>query len=204
MGLGHVAIILGVVALILGGSGLAIALTHTGPTGGTGANGAQGTRGPEGPAGANGTNGTNGTNGAPGPGALVNGTTDSSAALVNGSCEAYAGSEVNFTVSGPGTLVITAAVELSVVLDTGEYSNFEVSVANTTTGCNIYAYSWVAGAVPAASSSESAYADLTVVQTFFASSAGQLTTEVIDAGYTTSPGYAEIDHVTVVGVFYPS
>jgi len=58
-----VALILGVVALIIGGSGLAIALLNSGHTGPAGAAGATGTPGARGAPGLNGTNGKAGANG---------------------------------------------------------------------------------------------------------------------------------------------
>jgi len=61
--MGTIALVLGAVALVLGGSAVGIALTHAGPTGATGSAGAQGTQGAQGPPGTNGINGTNGTNG---------------------------------------------------------------------------------------------------------------------------------------------
>jgi collagen triple helix repeat protein len=66
MGLGAIAIALGVIAIVLGGSAVGIALTHAGPTGATGVPGARGSTGTNGINGTNGKNGINGTNGSQG------------------------------------------------------------------------------------------------------------------------------------------
>jgi len=61
MSMATIALILGIVALVFGGSAVGIALTHAGPTGSagaTGATGAQGTQGAQGTPGRDGTNAT--------------------------------------------------------------------------------------------------------------------------------------------------
>jgi hypothetical protein len=67
MTLGQGALILGVVALALGGAALFFALTHAGPTGPTGATGAAGSAGANGATGTQGATGAPGAQGAPGP-----------------------------------------------------------------------------------------------------------------------------------------
>ena len=157
LGMGGVALIIGVIALILGASGLAIALGNMGKAGATGATGPSGAQGPgglpgtpgaNGKDGTNGKNGTNGLQGLPGPGAVVNQTYDVNSTGLNTTCVPYQGSDVNVTVAGPGILVVTASIGITLFHTATNYTIYSVSLGNGSKNCNAFDNNAVAGESP--------------------------------------------------------
>jgi len=190
VGLGQVALILGVVAMGLGGSGLAIALTHLGPRG---------------PAGAAGPVGNTGARGAPGPGAVVNQTYDAGSTELGTTCTAYLGSDVNFTVSGPGVLVVTASVGLTLYHRATNYTIYAVTLGNGSATCNAFSNNSVAG--EAFGTQPTGYYEvfLGLAQSFPVRAAGTYTVDVV--GYAAMSNSSDVTYLTyasVEGVFYPS
>jgi hypothetical protein len=203
MGIGHVGLILGVVALALGGSGLAIALTHAGPAGAAGGRGAAGTNGTDG---TNGATGPTGPQGPPGPGAVVNGTyTQEETGLTNATCGAQFASGIGFTVKGPGTVVVTASVELEMTHTAGDFTDYDVSLANASATCDVFANSYVSGELTTTLPTTTYFFDVSLVQTFPVTTAGTYTIDVI-AEATVFLGSESNNFVysSVAGVFYPS
>ncbi len=193
MGLGHVGLVLGVIALVLGASGLAIALTNGGHTGETGARGAPG------------TDGTNGTNGTAGPGALVNETYVQYVQALTASCGYYSPSDVNFTVSGPGMLVVTASVLLELSHTTSASTVYFVSLASTSLSCNVTYYSNTFGIVQSPEPTAIYWTGVSLAQTFSLPAAGTYTICLIgDATMTDSGDFSYFYSASVVGVFYPA
>jgi len=191
MGLGQVALILGVVALALGGAGLAIALTHAGPAGPTGPTGNTGTTGLQGP---------------PGPGATVEQNFNAGTTTIAGVCTYYEGSNLSFNVTTPGTFVLSASVTLYLYHTSG-YSPYEkISLTNASgSSCSqtgdLYA-------VPSLASGEPTgyyLPTVSVVQSFVVGSAGTYTFGL--AGIAAGGGsgdFCDFYYAGVVGVFYPS
>jgi hypothetical protein len=214
IGIGQVALILGVVALVLGGSGLVISLTnssHKGAPGGTGPAGAQGPTGARGIPGINGTNGkagsngTNGKQGIPGPGAVANLSYDVQSTALSTTCTAYAGSDVNFTVSGPGVLVVTASVEVTLFHTATNYTIYSVSFGNGSKMCNAFGNNSVAGEAFGTDPTGYSNVFLGLAQSFPIAGTGTYTVDVV--GYASMNRSLDVTYLTyasVSGVFYPS
>jgi hypothetical protein len=175
-------LILGVVALVLGGSGLAIALTHAGPAGPTGAAGARG---------------------APGPGATTLQGFNVGTTALSGVCGYYSGSNLTFVVSEPGTFVITASVEIYIHHSSGNYTFYTVSLANTSAACNPEANNFVEEDWSDAFPTGNYYPTHGLAQNFQVGAAGTYTFGIVGTmGGGTDP--TEFYYATVVAVFYPS
>jgi hypothetical protein len=188
MGIGQVALILGVVALILGGSGLAIALTRAGSAGATGAagsTGATGTQGPPGPA---------------GPGAIVNSTyVGPSAQINNTSCIAELGADVGFKATVAGVVVVTVTVTIFIDHTSGDLGDVALFLSSGPASCPGYAqYAFVANAEPTAYY----YISVSLVETFAIPSAGTYTYYLV--GYDIGTEDAFYYTTTIAGVYYPS
>jgi hypothetical protein len=182
MGLGQVALILGVVALVLGGSGLAIALTHAGPAGGKGVQGAQGP---------------------PGPGAVVKQGFNDNTTTLTGTCGYYPGSNISFSVSSPGTFVVTASVVILVDHVLGNYTFYTLSLTNASVPCNPDLNNFVEGDWSGALPSGDLFPDYSLVQSFQVGIAGTYTFGIIgDQSGGTDP--TSFYFASVVGMFYPS
>jgi hypothetical protein len=188
LGIGHVGLILGVVALILGGSGLAVALTRagaTGPAGATGATGGTGATGPQGPA---------------GPGAVVNESNVGPEPQVsNTSCAAEPGADVGFKVSQAGSVFVTATTTIGVDDEIGGDADVGFYISASPTGCGsepqyVYIVDQPDGYY---------YTSISLAQSFTVSSPGTytfyLTSDWVDG---TAPTY--FFTTTIVGVYYPS
>ncbi|MGP8078403.1 MAG: hypothetical protein ACLQD8_07525 [Thermoplasmata archaeon] len=106
--LSQIPIILAVVALLLGGSALGIALTNTGHTG---------------------------PQGTPGGGAVVDQATQVGAVGLS-SCSDYAGAQVGFTTTSGGTVVVTAVVWVEVSHSAGNETQIELNLGQTTSDCS--------------------------------------------------------------------
>ena len=192
MGIGHVGLILGVVALILGGSGLAIALTNSGHTGATGATGAQGIQGVQ------------GAPGAPGPGAVVNesfntGTT----VLAVDVCTYYAGSNTSIRVTGPGSFAVTASVEMQFDHTNGVPDAGYISLVNTSASCSPTSYNFDRVSAPPGMSTDAYLLDYSLTQTLEVGAAGAYAFGIIgdQVGGTDT---VEFYYASVVVTFYPS
>ncbi len=179
MGLGQIALILGVVALLLGGSALGIALTSTGHTG---------ARGPA------------------GPGAVVNQAThEETQAVTNATCTAATGSVVGFLASGAGTVTMVATVVLLVSHTAGDSTTYYVSLANSAQKCNVFANNWVSGYVDYTAPTTSYVEDVTLVQNFPIAVAGTYAFDVV-GNFTNAYGLdtTSFNSVSVEGVYLPS
>src|SRR5271170_3052839 len=114
--LGQLALVLGVVALVLGASALAISLTHAGPAGTNGATGSQGIQG------------------VPGPGTLFDSSSyHEQANDLNTTCTNMSNVEVTFTVSEPGTVVVSGYVTITILHTTGDLGAAALFIGNNTT-----------------------------------------------------------------------
>ncbi|MGP8110033.1 MAG: hypothetical protein ACLQD9_04920 [Thermoplasmata archaeon] len=108
-------------------------------------------------------------------------------------------------MSGPGTLVVTASVELYLVHSFSGHSIYEVSLANASAKCDTSVNSYVYGTVDYPAPTDSYYPDLTLVQVFPVGAAGTYAIDVI--GNATVSGASEADYfiyASMAGVFYPS
>lgn len=185
LGIGHVALVLGVVALALGGSGLAIAVTHAGPAG---SNGATGARGPA------------------GPGAVVNSTSyQATEALTNGTCTVATGSTIGFETSGPGAVTLTVSMAFIVLHTNGDYLSYYVSLASSTSSCDVLGQPWVDGIVDVAEPSGEYTPLVSMTEVFPVAAAGMHTFDI----QTNCSNYygldtASVNGLTETGVFYPS
>ena len=147
-----VSLALSIAAIVLGAAALAVGFAIPGPSGPAGPSGATGSQGPTGPIGATGTQGPPGANGETGPQgpagptgpagppgakALVTSVEQVMAvplsALV---CNYFIGAEVPFTVPGPGTVVVTSVVGLSVNHPLGRTDEAAVRLSTNSTDCN--------------------------------------------------------------------
>lgn len=210
IGIGQVAVILGVIALALGGSGFAIALTHSGATGPAGAtgpigpSGGAGAVGPRGPAGANGSTGPQGnpgSTGAPGPGAVRNSTSEAfrSYQVNNTTCAAPPGAEVGFTVSAPGTVLVMATTTIYFLHTIGNSGDAALELSMSSAGCSgYYQYAWVDSSQPTAHY----FTSVSLVQTFTISTAGTYTFYLL--GYEPYQDTAYYYSLTIVGEYDPS
>jgi hypothetical protein len=204
----QIPLILAVVAILLGGSALGLALTSSGHTGAAGANGTPGSAGANGANGANGAPGIQGPpgpQGMPGPGAVVNQSFDTGTTVLSSTCGSYLGSTVNFTVSGPGMLVMSATVVLAIVHNAGQSTVYTVSLWNTSAVCSPSANNYVDGAEGLAQATDSYYPDVSLFQSFPIGAAGNYSIAIIGTDITSAG--SEIDefyYATVVGVFYPA
>jgi hypothetical protein len=202
-------VILGVVALALGATGLAIALTHAGPagpagnagsTGGTGAPGPQGPPGPPGPPGADGPQGPPGT---PGPGAIVNESSLVGFAtyMNNTTCGSPPDGAVNLTVSGPGVAVVTASVNVLIEHTSGVYDFADLYLSTNATACQgVPHFATVASPLP----TDFYYLSVTLVGSFNVTAAGTFPFYLTGDDISYLPSDALFYSYTVVGVFYPS
>jgi hypothetical protein len=195
-GLGQVALILGVVALALGGSGLAIALTHAGPAGG---------RGPAGSAGEQGPPGSTGAPGSPGPGAIVNQSYDVGSTELSTTCTAYVGSAVGFTVGDPGVLVVTASVELTLFHRATNYTIYAVSFGDGSATCNAFNNNSVAGEASGTQPTGFYNVFLGLAQSFPITAAGTYAVDVVGyAAMSNSSDTTYLTYASLEGVFYPA
>jgi len=185
MSLGQGALILGVVALILGGSALGIALTKGGPAGAAGANGTNGSRGPA------------------GPGAVVGQSFNDGTTVLTGTCGYYNGSNLSVTVSGPGTFVLTASVEILLQHTLTDFAFLSASLSNASSTCNPDLNNFVTYALGGSLPTGNYYAELSLDQSFQVGAAGAYTFDIIgvESGGT---DVAEFYFGSVVGVFYPA
>lgn len=210
IGIGHVAAILGVVALVLGGSGLAIALTHPGaagrvgamgPIGPTGGSGAAGPRGPSGANGSTGPQGPPGNTGQPGPGAIRNMTVAPFLNLLvnNVTCSAPPGADVGFTVTKPGTVLVMATTTIYISHTNGNYGDVSLELSARPSGCSgYYQYAWVASAQTTAHY----FIPVSLVFTFNITAPGTYTYYLL--GFEAYQDIAYYYSWTIVGEYDPS
>jgi hypothetical protein len=208
-----VPVVLSVIALILAGAALGLGALHTsasGAAGPAGAAGNSGATGPQGPAGSSGANGQPGARGAPGangssaPGAIVETASSilASPNLPNTTCAAYPGVSLNFTVAGPGQLVVSAMVGVGMYHTTTLNQTYaSVYLESTPTGC-LGNYGFVY--VEAQEAPDYYTSTTTVVTTWNITSAGTYpvyVTGMMSAGGGDSAYFWEAN---MVGVFYPA
>jgi hypothetical protein len=208
-----VPLVLSVVALLLAGSALGLGALKTsssgpagpsGPGGSSGATGPQGPPGSNGPAGGRGATGAPGQNGSPAPGAIAEYAASGlpSLDLPNTTCAPDPGVSLNFTVSGPGLLVVTATAGIGMYhLSNGNSTYTSVYVATFPTECSgYYGFVYVEFGEPLGYYSFSP----TLVVSFNITSAGTypvyLTAETSNGGGDS----AYFWEGSMVGVFYPA
>ncbi len=179
LGLGQIALVLGVVALVLGGSALGIALTKAGPAG---------SRGPA------------------GPGVELNRSAyQDTQSVANNTCTAATGSEIGFTVSGPGNVTIMAGVSVLVDHTNGDAMTYDVTLQNAALSCNALSDNWVVGSVDYSAPTTYYPQQVTLVETFPLTTAGTYSFEVVGNFYNFyGLDSANFNGVSVVGEFYPS
>jgi hypothetical protein len=180
----QVALILGVVALVLGGSAVGIALTHAGPTGATGATGRQGVQG------------------APGPGAVVKQSFNDGTTTLAG-CGYYPGSNITFMVGSPGTFAVTASVSLLIHHTLGNFTFYTLSLANASVPCSVSINNFVEGSLSGNLPSGNYWPDYSLVQDFQVGAAGTYTFGIIGS-QTGGTDATEFYFASMVGMFYPS
>jgi hypothetical protein len=204
----RLAVVLSAVAVILAGAALGVGLTgHAGSTGSAGATGPSGTPGSPGSVGARGPAGTNGSQGLPGaagPGAVVVEAHPQYAITMSSACGPYIGTAVNFTVSRPGVIVVTAVIGVEITKTangTTNYSGAVVNLSNQTGDCISLAQVFVEfGPVP----NGYYYGTITLVRSWNVTAPGNYSFSV--NGYNEGPanGSTDFASTTVVGVYYPS
>ncbi|HEV2428513.1 MAG TPA: collagen-like protein, partial [Thermoplasmata archaeon] len=180
-----------------------------GPTGAAGPVGATGAQGPAGSNGANGKNGANGTNGAPGaagPGAIVHQAFSAATTPLSPNCTFYARDNVTFTVSGPGTVVLTGSITMAVFHTSGFSANYVVSFWNTTSPCVPLSNHFVIGDVLTSTPTGGYDVVLGLAQSYTLPAAGTYTFAVIGTALYSTGSTDQVDfyYGSVVGVFYPS
>jgi Collagen triple helix repeat (20 copies) len=214
----QVPLVLSVVALVLAGSAMGLSFARSGPagpagsngaTGATGAPGSTGATGPtgsQGPAGATGPSGpagATGPTGPAGPGAVVvQASTSSTVRSNNVTCGNYTGAQVTFTVSQPGTVVVTSTVVLSLQHSSVTHDAYgRIVLGQSTTDCS----GAFAAAYVQASSAVGLYVDtISLVRSFAISTGGTYSYYVNGIDVSSGTDYVEFDSATVVGVYYPS
>lgn len=191
LGIGHVGLILGVVALALGGSGLAIALTssgHTGAAGATGPTGATGAPGPRGP---------------PGPGAVtgsrnVNGYLPMS----DGVCTNFTGSSFSIAASGPGVVVLTGSVVLQIAHTSGYLTEYYLGIENASAPCGV---DFPMYGMIESEPSGYYFPDTSLAVAYAVGAAGTYTYQIEGtADNTSSSDITDFIWASEIGTFYPS
>jgi len=179
VGFAQIALILGVVALVLGGSALRISLTKTG------------TAGSRGPAGTGAE--------------LSHSAYQVTQAVPNNTCTAATGSEIGFTVAGPGNVTIVAGVSVLVEHTNGDYMAYEVTLQNAALSCNALTNTWAEGGVDYSAPSTDYAQQVTLVETFPLATAGTYSFEVV-GNFTDAYGIdsGNFNGISVLGEFYPS
>ncbi|MGB6501070.1 MAG: hypothetical protein WBG19_06700 [Thermoplasmata archaeon] len=179
MGLGQIALILGVVALVLGGSALGIVLTKSGPAG---------SRGP------------------PGSGVQVTHSAyQATQSVPNDTCTAATGSEISFTVTTPGNVTILAAVSVLVVHTTGDAMTYDVTLQSTAASCNALTNDWVEGGVDYSAPTTNYAQQVSLVDTFPVTTAGTYGFEVVGNFFNFyGVDSANYNGISVSAAFYPS
>jgi hypothetical protein len=121
-------------------------------------------------------------------------------------CGIYTGSAVVFTVSDPGTIVVTTSLVVALTHTNGQVTKYWVSVWNqTTTTCNPESNNYVYGLVASQNPTGSYLSNVNLVQTFSVGGPGTYTISVIGtATMTSTSDLTEMECVSVAGVFYPS
>jgi hypothetical protein len=198
IGIGHVGLILGVIALALGSSGLAIALTHAGPAGATGPAGSTGSTGPQGPPGGTGATGPQGP---PGPGAVTVTSSEISYSTVNKTCGSMAGIQLDFVVSEPGNVVATATVLAAIDHTSGDDGDAAFWLADSNTSCvgtESFAY------LPSAEPTGIYFIEVGLVHNFSIPAAGTYSYYVTGLNYSTGTDAVSVGYGNAVGVYYPS
>jgi hypothetical protein len=184
-GLAQVALILGVVALLLGGSALGIALTKTGATGGVGPAGSRGPAGPD--------------------AELNHSAYELTQEVSNDTCTAATGSEIGFTVAGPGNVTIVAAVSVLLEHTSGDSIHYELTVQNAALNCDAFSNNWVSGLVDYSAPTTNYAQQVTLADTFPLTTAGTYSFEVV-GNFTSFFGLdiGNFNQISVLGEFYPS
>ncbi|MCI4320298.1 MAG: collagen-like protein [Thermoplasmata archaeon] len=217
---GRLAVVLSALALVLAGGALGFSLLgHAGPSGATGATGASGPAGGQGPSGSQGAPGPHGANGSQGlpgssgpqglpgpagPGAIIVTGSPPYGEFTTPSCARYTGATVNFTVSRPGTIVVTAIVgveDVKTANGTYNYSGTVLTLSNSTSDCSTLVQVAVEnGPIP----NGDYYTTVTLVRSWDVTAAGTYSFGV--NGYNENPtsGYTAFSGASVVGVYYPS
>lgn len=220
----RIPLVLSILSVLLAGSALGLVVTSpghagaigpmgpigpAGSTGSAGASGAQGSSGLPGPAGANGSQGTpgsqgpQGSEGNPGPGAIINVSTVSGISRIgNNSCGDYPGAQVNFTVSQPGTVVVTATV--AVIMDHPGTGSQTVSLNLGSSSTDCISSVAVRGAVGSSAPRDGYPVDLALVRTFTIASAGSYSYYVVGTTLTVGSDFSEFASSSMVGVYYPA
>lgn len=191
---------LGVNFVIPGPAGAPGAAGPAGPAGPTGATGATGAMGPAGATGATGPQGP------AGPGTLMTSTTNAALVpfdLAMFSCTNYAGSAITITVPGPGTVVVTSEVRLSIEHTAGTEDLPRVFLGTSTMDCTVD--DWRSFDTIASNDATASYfITLFVHEPFAISAAGTFTFYVNGNMFVgASPSDAFYGSGTIA-VFYPS
>jgi hypothetical protein len=112
---------------------------------------------------------------------------------------------MSFTVTRPGTVVVTASLELNLGHTTGQSTIYTVSLANASAGCSPVSNHFVTGLVSTAQPTGNYYPDMSLVQSFPVGAAGTYTFSIIGTASMSSSSDASVFwYGSVVGVYYPS
>jgi hypothetical protein len=189
----QVALILGVVALVLGGSAVGIALTHAGPTGPTGTAGTDGTQGAQ---------GVQGPPGPAGPGAVF--TTSAwrfGGAEINTTCASMTEILLNFNVTLPGTVFVTATLVITLTHTSGNQAAAALTVSDSNTTCpGTPSYALVTSSAPTGTY----YTDVAVEGLFTVPSAGTYSYYITGYDYSSGGDTTSFGWANAVGAYYPS
>jgi len=174
LGLGQVALIVAVVALALGASALGISVANYRPS----------------PAAS--------------PGIVIAHATLGSGAVPIprlGHCENISGLILKINVSGPGTVVVTASILVTLYHSSAYYAAAGIYVSNASTSCpgaEVLAY------IDNGVASGTYFDDVSAVGSFTVSAAGTASYYVTGYDYSTGTDYTQGGYMVMVGVFYPS
>ncbi len=136
---------------------------------------------------------------------MANQTYDVQSTALNTTCVPYAGSDVNFTVTGPGILVVTASVQIVMYHTETNYTIFAVSFGNGSTQCNAFLNNSVTGESFGTQPTGFFIVYLGLAQNFPVNASGTYTVDIVGyAAMSRSLDTTYLTYASVTGVFYPS
>ena len=130
--------------------------------------------GPMGPRGPTGATGATGATGPAGPGTLTAWANTTGGGLIGATCTNYPAAEVTITVPEAGTVIVTAAIRVSVSHTAGTQDIVRIFLGTTDTDCTIDDWRGF-GTVGTNTPSDTIYMTITVEEPFAVGAAGTYT-----------------------------
>jgi hypothetical protein len=129
---------------------------------------------------------------------------DQATTAITSFCTVYAHSNLTFTVSGPGTFVLTASVVLYLFHTAGYATGYDVYIGNASSGCAAGSF-FVEGTLQSSQPTGNYEPDLCLTESFSVGAAGTYTFEITgSAVMTQTTDSTDFWYASEVGVFYPS